>query len=112
MAWTAAAFRFPSIAHVCGSARHNHVVTMSEKHVATGENQTAVLNGRQVSVAAQTFHSLPIGGYLTKDSKPRYTAIRKDCEAKMSDTLAVVDRKGIKRIAGQRHLWKNRDPFY
>src|SRR4029078_11700899 len=110
MSWTAPAFRFPSIAHVRCSAGHDHVVTMSEKHVATGQNQTSVLNCRQISVATQTFQSLPVGGYLAIDSQPCYATIRKDCEAKMSDTLVIIDCKRIKRIAGQRHLWKNWHP--
>src|SRR5256885_9200076 len=50
----APSFGFPTITHIQRAARHNQVMTMAEKHVATREHQSAIFYRGQIELTAES----------------------------------------------------------
>src|SRR5574338_1104369 len=108
--WTTASFCFPAVAHVCRAAGHDQVVTVTEKHIATGEYEAAVFDRGEIDVATNAFELFPIRYDFTVDTQPRDAAVREDLETQVRDVFVVLDRKRVLRVAAEWHLRQERDP--
>ena len=85
-------------------------MTMSKKHVAAGEDQSAILDGSKINVAANAFKSLPIWNNFAVDSQARHSAIGINLETQMRKTLFTLHRKRVLRVARERELWQELGP--
>ena len=102
------ALRFPSVAHVRGSAGQDEVLPMAEEHVATDHAEAAILQRGQVDgCIADSFLHWP---HITVHAKPRHAAIRKDIEPKVREPAGVLRREQVSAVTLERHLGKNRAP--
>src|SRR5713101_6598263 len=70
--------RFPTVAHVAASPRHDQVVPGAEKHVAAGEDFAAVLDRGEIELAEQSTFAMPIRNDFTVHAKSRHSAVRKN----------------------------------
>src|ERR1700682_693070 len=102
MAWPAAAFRLPPVAHVVGAARHDEVVLGPEEHVAAGQYLAAMLHGREIELVSESSASPPFRDDLAMYAKPGHTAIGIDLQPQVRKGNGGVDGEGVLRIALQR----------
>src|ERR1051325_4530175 len=56
----ATAFSFPAVTHVGRSARHDQIVAVTKKHIATREHASAVLHPPPLDLSADELEPLPI----------------------------------------------------
>src|SRR3979411_2937890 len=93
--WPTTSFRFPAVAHVRRSSRHDQIMTMAKKHVAAREYEPAILNRSEIDVAPDAFETIPIGRHFAKYSQSRYAAIGINLQTQMSKALLTLDCKKI-----------------
>ena len=60
MARPTASLRLPTIAHICGVAGHDQIMSMSEEHIAAREHHSAIFDGGKVNVAAYLPQAIPL----------------------------------------------------
>src|SRR5262245_24896712 len=109
MTRTATALRLPAIAHVRRVARHDQVVPRPEEHVAAGDDEAAVLRGREIYIAAFA-EPIPVGDDVAVRPKPRDTAVWVDAETQMGCSRGFGDREQVVRVAFERPARQNLDP--
>src|SRR6476659_6484695 len=78
----ASPLRFPAVVHPERRAGKNEVVPLAEEHVARAENESAVLQGREVDLLAG---HRGLRGNETVHAEPRDAAVRIDVELDVSD---------------------------
>ena len=72
--------RFPPIAHVQRIPGQNQIVPGAKVHVAAANNDAAMIDGREIDLAALT-QTIPVGSNLAMDPQSRHTPIREDAQA-------------------------------
>ena len=71
---------------------------MAEKHVAARKHQPAILDRRQIDLAANLFQTIPIRHDFAVSAQARHPAIGIDFETKMRPALLARDCEWVRRV--------------
>src|SRR5439155_25101142 len=90
--WASPPLRFPPIGHVTRLAGQDQIVPGAEEHVAARDDKAAMLDSRQVDVAALP-QPIPVWRHLAMYPEPGDAAVGKDAQAHMRRSCVVARRQ-------------------